>query len=94
MATVDLFFPGATSEQLIRGLTAAGEILREAPFTIEQLEVAWHLRGAGFEWPPDDWRSRAVQVCERAQAAAFAACSPTPPPPGSCLLIKVGAPLE
>lgn len=40
MATVDLIFPGATAEQLTRGLAAAGEVLREAPFTIEQLEVS------------------------------------------------------
>lgn len=94
MAAVDLIFPGATPEQLTRGVAAAVEMLREAPFTIEQLQVAWHLRGAGFEWPPDDWRSRAVRVCERAQAAAFAACAPSPPPTGSCMLIKVGAPLN
>jgi hypothetical protein len=94
MATVDLIYPGASPEQLIRGLAAAGDILRNCRYSIEQLKVVWDLRDTLRRGEPADWRFDALLVCEEVQAAAFAACADGSAPPDAMLVIKVGAPLD
>ncbi len=92
MPTLDLNAPDATPLQVARGLSAAGDVIRDsgmAPEFVEagRLLVAEHRAGR-HQLPADSWHWRAARVFEEAQLAALRACfGDEAPPPGSELLI-------
>lgn len=70
----------------MRGLAAAGDVIRESGFALEHLEIAQRVTAP---LDPSDWRARAAEIVRRAEGAAFAACSPEPAPPGARLIFEL-----
>ena len=78
MATLNLNAPGASPEDVSRGLIAAGNVLRASGLTVEFIEagrasVAAHHAGTQ-RLHEISWHWRAAQVFADAQEAALAAC--------------------
>lgn len=92
MPTLDLLAEGATQEAIIRGLTAAGDVIRRSGMSTDfvqagRLAVEEHHAGR-VRLPQGSWHWIALRVFEEAQRAAldacFAGCAPSA---GSRLLI-------
>ena len=92
MPTLDLHAPGATEEQIIAGLAAAGDVIRLSGMSPDFIAAGCHLVAehlAGRHRLPDDaWHWRAATIFKEARSAALQACfQGRPAPPGSELLI-------
>ena len=78
MATLNLNAPGASHEDVSRGLVAAGDVLRAAGLPVEFVEagrasVAAHHAGKQ-RLSEISWHWRAAQVFDDAHEAALVAC--------------------
>lgn len=86
MAKLDLSFPGASPEQLNRGLAAAGDVVRASGFSLIELYTA-HAAAVEGRLSPTSWQTAAEDIFRLAEIGAFAACSDQPAPPGAVLRI-------
>ena len=92
MPTLDLNAPGATPIQIVRGLAAAGDVIRSSGLSPEFVQ-AGHLcvvecRAGKRRLGDDSWHWRAAAVFEAAQDAALRACfGDRAAPAGSALMI-------
>jgi hypothetical protein len=92
VATLDLIAPGASPSDVMRGLAAAGDIVRTSglsPEVLRAAKFAVEQQGADrLALPDGSWHFRAAALFDEAQAAAMAACfGGRPPSEGSHLAI-------
>ncbi len=93
MATLNLNAPGASHDELSRGLIAAADVLRSSGLAVEFVEagrasVAAHHAGT-HRLHEISWHWRAAQVFADAQEAALAACYGTNARAAGCELLIV-----
>ena len=93
MATLNLNAPGASHEDVSRGLVAAGDVLRASGLSVEFVQaaratVAAHHAGTRL-LSESSWHWRADRVFVDAQEAALAACYGTRARGDGCELLIV-----